>query len=75
MGVNLIFVLDGEPPELKWEEMARRNEVRFRDGGGRGRRCHKRGRHVRGGDGVVAGGIVKKKKVGRSFFKPVLKEV
>ncbi|XP_033638355.1 flap endonuclease GEN homolog 1-like [Asterias rubens] len=83
MGINLIFVLDGEPPELKWEEMARRNEVRFGEGGetkrGRGGRWghHRRGRAGRGRGGATEQGgtvQVKKKKSGRSRFKFVLNE-
>eukprot|EP00057_Strongylocentrotus_purpuratus_P015189 XP_011669663.1 PREDICTED: uncharacterized protein LOC100889325 [Strongylocentrotus purpuratus] len=38
LGVKLVFVIDGTPPELKWEEIARRNEVRLGGGGG-GARC------------------------------------
>ena len=29
LGIKLIFVIDGEAPELKWEEMSRRTQVRY----------------------------------------------
>ncbi|XP_038053196.1 flap endonuclease GEN homolog 1-like [Patiria miniata] len=76
LGVNLIFVLDGEPPELKWDEMERRTNARI-EGGARGRWGHwrsKRSKTATGGTAVnrsVAGG---KKKKERKRFKFVVKE-
>ncbi|XP_072015044.1 flap endonuclease GEN homolog 1-like [Amphiura filiformis] len=29
LGIKLIFVIDGEAPELKWEEMSRRTQARY----------------------------------------------
>lgn len=62
LGVKLVFVIDGEPPEVKWGTMVQRQAVRGGRGGGW------RGRGGRGGGGVV-------RKQGRSHFKAVLKEV
>ena len=74
MGVNLIFVLDGEPPELKWEEMARRTEARF-EGGRRGRWGHHRRKGKTRGEVATGEGVEKKNKKERKRFNFVLKEV
>ncbi|XP_032242889.2 uncharacterized protein LOC5517074 [Nematostella vectensis] len=53
-GVKLVFVVDGEPPELKWEAIIKRTQARFGSAGnavGRGANKYPR------------------KKVGRSNFK------
>ncbi|XP_019643912.1 PREDICTED: flap endonuclease GEN homolog 1-like [Branchiostoma belcheri] len=60
MGVSLIFVVDGDPPELKYETMMKRSQDRF--GGSRA-----------GTDGQRKG-LGKPKKLKRSHFKAVLKE-
>nr|XP_054757000.1 uncharacterized protein LOC129263103 [Lytechinus pictus] len=62
LGVKLVFVIDGTPPELKWEEIARRNEARV----GGGSRGGWRGKNRRRGGGV--------KKASRSHFTSWLKE-
>eukprot|EP00057_Strongylocentrotus_purpuratus_P012879 XP_011667353.1 PREDICTED: uncharacterized protein LOC589174 [Strongylocentrotus purpuratus] len=61
LGVKLVFVIDGTPPELKWEEIARRNEVRLGGGGGggaRGGRGGWRGRGRGGGGGGIVDGCM-----------------
>lgn len=64
LGIKLVFVIDGEAPELKWEEMARRTQARY--GGGGGGRGRGRGKTAGGGG----------KKTGRrSNFRVWLKEV
>ncbi|XP_035692480.1 uncharacterized protein LOC118426956 [Branchiostoma floridae] len=60
MGVGLIFVVDGEPPELKFQTMVKRNQGRF-------------GASKTGPDGQKKG-LVKPKKMKRSHFKAILKE-
>ncbi|XP_078693803.1 uncharacterized protein LOC144923303 [Branchiostoma floridae x Branchiostoma belcheri] len=60
MGVSLIFVVDGDPPELKYETMMKRSQDRF---GGR-----------RAGTDGQRKGLGKPKKMKRSHFKAVLKE-
>ncbi|XP_041466492.1 uncharacterized protein LOC121417019 [Lytechinus variegatus] len=60
LGVKLVFVIDGTPPELKWEEIARRNEARV--GGGWRGKDRRRGR---------GGGV---KKASRTHFTSWLKE-
>lgn len=37
MGVKLVFVVDGEPPEMKWETISSRVNARFASKG-RGKR-------------------------------------
>ncbi|XP_077863489.1 flap endonuclease GEN homolog 1-like [Saccoglossus kowalevskii] len=61
LGIDLIFVIEGEPPDLKWEEMMKRTEARYGSRGG----GYRRGR---GGGG---GGF---KKPSRSHFKGLLNE-
>ena len=41
LGIKLIFVVDGEAPELKWEEMSRRTQARYGTGG-HGRKSQQR---------------------------------
>ena len=61
LGVMLVFVIEGEPPEIKWEVMAQRQATHGRGGRSRGR--------GRGG----GGGRSQKKT--RSHFATILKEV
>ncbi|XP_066267652.1 uncharacterized protein [Branchiostoma lanceolatum] len=60
MGISLIFVVDGDPPELKFQTMVKRNQDRF--GGSKA-----------GTDGQKKG-LGKPRKMKRSHFKAVLKE-
>lgn len=62
VGVKLVFVVDGEAPEVKWEAIVKRNEAR-NGGWGRGRG---RGRGANRGQ---------RKKVGRSNFRIWVNEV
>ncbi|CAH1245003.1 GEN1 [Branchiostoma lanceolatum] len=60
MGISLIFVVDGDPPELKFQTMMKRNQDRF--GGSKAST-----------DGQKKG-LGKPRKMKRSHFKAVLKE-
>ncbi|XP_078612991.1 uncharacterized protein LOC144882829 [Branchiostoma floridae x Branchiostoma japonicum] len=60
MGIGLIFVVDGDPPELKFQTMVKRNQGRF-------------GASKTGPDGQKKG-LGKPKKMKRSHFKAILKE-
>ncbi|XP_022095003.1 uncharacterized protein LOC110981612 isoform X2 [Acanthaster planci] len=78
IGVNLIFVVDGEPPELKWDEMERRTQARF-EGKGRGTcrwgrsRC-KRNKTAGRAATVASMDVTEGKKKERKRFKFVVKE-
>ena len=49
LGVKLVFVADGEPPELKWEAIAKRIQARNGEQNWRSKNSQKSGSGARGG--------------------------
>ena len=60
LGVKLVFVVDGEPPELKWEAITKRIQIRNGGQKWRSKNSHKNGSGAR---------------VGRSHFAIWVREV